>query len=82
MNHKSPKLVTKDGNAWWLLENRPLGHLRRWPKVIFYRTATAVRFQPGLNRYPGSVIGAQVRVGYRCLGIVWGTPARYTRTGL
>lgn len=38
------------------------------------------RFKPGLNRYPGVVIGAGIVVGRRALGVVWGRPGRIVET--
>jgi hypothetical protein len=48
----------------------------RRPRLTWYRTADRYRFKSALNRYPGIVIGAQIVIGHRALGVLWGRPGR------
>ncbi len=54
----------------------PYWHEFQWrrPRLTWYRTANRHRFKPGLNRYPGVIIGAEIVIGRRAVGVVWGRP--------
>lgn len=52
------------GMAWRKRRTRIFGRL------VSYRTATSL-WRPGLNRYPGEIIGVFVHLGRHCVSWVW-----------